>query len=347
MSLSFPYANFPPEGELVEIVPDIFWLKVPLPYRLNHVNLWLLRDERGWCVIDTGFASKDVEAIWENVISTLDGPITRLIVTHFHPDHLGFASQLAEKTGASLWMSTSEFLIAHTIWNGVGGLAETDMIEAFQKNGLSGDALHAFKQRGARYRQVIPHLPGQYNRLKAGDTLSINKKAWRVFIGHGHSPEHIELYSPEHNVLIAGDMLLSKISTNITVYSAAPRENSLGAFLAHLVGLQKEVPNPTLVLPSHDLPFYGVHERINELQLHHQERLRLIREACQNKPMAAADLLEFLFGWTLDTHQLMFAMGETIAHLNHLVDSGQMTRIEGADGIIRFTLTQGKPQGEN
>ena len=338
MPLLFPFETPPESGRLREVAPDVFWLRQPLPYQLDHVNLWLLRDGAGWAIVDTGFPGKEAMRIWSDILGSLNAPVTRLIVTHFHPDHLGLANYLLEKTGASLWMSSSEFLTAHALWHGVGGHSVDDMVAQFRQHGLDDAQLAGFLQRGNLYRNIVRALPQHYNRLKLGDTLTINGKTWQLYVGDGHSPEHLSLYCSELDVLISGDMLLPKISTHIAVFAATPKADVLTGYLESIEKFAQEIPDTALVLPSHGLPFQGIHERVDALKTHHAERLQRLEIACKT-PQTAADVLETLFQRPLDSHQLLFAMGEAIAHLNHMECAGRLTPQTDENGVIRFSST--------
>jgi glyoxylase-like metal-dependent hydrolase (beta-lactamase superfamily II) len=185
-------------------------------------------------------------------------------------------------------------------------------------------------------------LPDYYDRLMAGDMTVINGKKWQVLIGHGHAPEHMALYCAELGVLISGDMLLPRISTNISVFAATPKADALRWFLDSLDEMASEIPDETLVLPSHGLPFTGIRARVVALQSHHEERLQALEDSCEQAPQSAAGLLDVLFNRALDTHQTMFAMGEAIAHLNYLEQAGRLSRNMGADGVIRYSRLQPK-----
>lgn len=336
MSLHYPHAQPPAAGELIEVADGVFWLRMPLPFQLDHINLWLLRDGTGWAIIDTGFPDDAVRATWAGIIDRLDGPVRRLIVTHFHPDHLGLASWLMERTGAPLAMTSGEFLTAHVVWNEVGGHGARFMVEQFRQHGLDAERLAKFEKRGSGYRKAVPALPDYYDRLKAGDAIVIDGRSWQVLIGHGHAPEHMSLYCAELGVLISGDMLLPRISTNVSVFAATPQADALGWYLDSLDVLAREIPQETLVLPSHGLPFFGVQARVEALHAHHEERLRALEDSCEEAPKSAAELLETLFQRALDTHQTMFAMGEAIAHLNYLEQAGRLSRTTDTDGVIRY-----------
>ncbi|WP_234082713.1 MBL fold metallo-hydrolase [Azonexus sp. R2A61] len=343
MSLHYPFPEVPAAGELREVAPGIFWLRMPLPFQLNHINLWLLRDGNGWCIVDTGFPDDGVRETWRSILQSLDGPVTRLVVTHFHPDHLGLADWLLAETGAALWMTCGEFLTAHAVWNEVGGHGARYMVEQFRQHGLGEELLAKFATRGSGYRRSVPGLPTYYHRLKQGDLLAVDGKVWRILIGHGHSPEHMALYCAEQGVLISGDMLLPKISTNVSVFAATPDADALRWYLESLDDMAREIPEQTLVLPSHGLPFHGVQARVGALHAHHEERLHALENSCDQAPQSAAGLLDVLFGRALDTHQTMFAMGEAIAHLNYLEHAGRLSKTVDGDGIIRYSRLSSKP----
>ena len=343
MSLHYPHAQAPAAGELTEVAPGVFWLRMPLPFQLDHINLWLLRDGNGWVIVDTGFPDDAVRETWARIIDGLDGPVTRLIVTHFHPDHLGLATWLMEKTGAPLLMTTGEFLTAHAVWHEVAGHGARFMVEQFRQHGLDAEHLAKFEKRGSGYRKAVPALPDYYQRIKAGDIVTVDGKKWQIMIGHGHAPEHMALYCAELDVVISGDMLLPRISTNVSVFAATPNADALGWYLASLDEMARDIPEKTLVLPSHGLPFHGVQPRVADLHAHHEERLRALENSCDEAPKSAAELLDVLFQRALDTHQTMFAMGEAIAHLNYLEQAGRMSRFTDAGGVIRFSRLQQQP----
>ncbi len=336
MSLHYPFPHPPAAGALTEVAPGIFWLRMPLPFQLDHINLWLLRDGAGWVIVDTGFPADEVRATWQQILATLDGPVTRIVVTHFHPDHLGLADWLMQETGAPLVMTSGEFLTAHVVWNEIGGHGARFMTEQFRQHGLDGERLAKFEKRGSGYRKAVPALPEHYQRLKADDVFTVDGRNWQILIGHGHSPEHMALYCPELDVLISGDMLLPRISTNISVFAATPEANALQWFLESLDTMAREIPATALVLPSHGLPFTGLVPRVAALHAHHEERLQALEDSCKEAPKSAAGLLDVLFNRQLDTHQTMFAMGEAIAHLNYLEQAGRLSRSIDADGVIRF-----------
>ncbi|MFZ2854694.1 MAG: MBL fold metallo-hydrolase [Rhodocyclaceae bacterium] len=342
----YPFASPPVAGETFEVAPGIRWLRMPLPFALDHINLWLLEDEiagqPGWAIVDTGFALDAVKACWEKILGELaatprGGRITRIIVTHFHPDHLGLAAWLQEKTGAPVHMTQGEYLSAHAVWHEVGGHGTAPMLRQFRAHGLDAERCAALESLSGGYRRGVPSLPEEYRRLFDGDEFAIGGQRWQVRVGFGHSPEHAALYCAGLGVLISGDMLLPKISTNISVFAVTPMADSLADYLDS-IDRYRDLPEETLALPSHGLPFYGVHQRIDAQHAHHEERLLVLEESCA-AARSAAELLPTLFARELDTHQTMFAMGEAIAHLNRLEHAGKLVRTQDGDGVIRYIRT--------
>ncbi|MBV6475985.1 MAG: hypothetical protein MOGDAGHF_01562 [Rhodocyclaceae bacterium] len=332
----YPYEQLPAAGEARELLPGLRWLRMPLPFELNHINLWLLEEADGWTIVDTGLNLDDIKANWEAVLAAhcRAKPVKRIIVTHCHPDHLGLARWLGEKTGATTWITQGEMLNAHAWFHQLPNYDVDGMVGFFRRHGLDEARAALLFNRGPTYRGRVDGLPVEYRRLMEDDLLRIGGRDWRVIVGYGHSPEHASLYCEEIGVLISGDMLLPRISTNVSAMSSNPDGDPLGWFLDS-VGRLTELPEDTLVLPSHGKPFRGIHARAAQLAAHHEERFAALL-AVLDVPKSACELIPTLFSRALDAHQTMFAMGESIAHLNHLEHAGRVRRSRGADGVIRF-----------
>ncbi len=340
-ALQYPFAeSLPAPGATIEVAPGVHWLRMPLPFQLNHINLWLLEDEGGWTIVDTGIGNAATRALWERIFDsvTARGAVKRVIVTHYHPDHAGNAAWLCERFGVELWMTQGEYLTAHAVRAAAAGYTTEAVLEVFRKNGLDGERRAAMGGRGNRYAELVPEFPHAYRRLIDGDRVSIASREWRAMIGYGHAPEHMSLHCRELNLVIAGDMLLSTISTNVSVWSVDPEGDPLRLFLAS-IDRYRELPDSVLVLPSHGKPFCGAHERVGELEAHHQKHFSEVLDALKGGARSAADLLGVLFRRPLDAHQTFFAMGEAIAHLHYLFYAGRVTRSMGSDGIMRYATS--------
>jgi glyoxylase-like metal-dependent hydrolase (beta-lactamase superfamily II) len=347
--LDYVFADALPEaGNVMEASPGVFWVRMPLPFALDHINLWLMRDEidgvRGWTIVDCGISDETIRANWERVFeSHLDGlPVLRVIVTHCHPDHLGLADWICrggdkKRWNARLWISLGEYAMGRVMAAGDGSNAGGERAARhFARHGLTDEAsLEALKKRDSYYPTLVPSIPPQFRRLRNGDTLTIGGRAWEVVTGYGHSPEHSALFCAESNVLISGDMVLPRISTNVSVVDVEPEADPLTLYLDSIERM-RAIDAGVLVLPSHGLPFKGLHTRIDQLQAHHAERFAETLEACAEAPQSAFELVPVLFKRPLDLHQMTFAMGESLAHLHALWFRGKLERLIGADGVIRF-----------
>jgi glyoxylase-like metal-dependent hydrolase (beta-lactamase superfamily II) len=335
-SLTFPFAQPPAPGNWQEIAPGIFWVRMPLPFALDHINLWILRDHSGWTLIDTGIGSETTRGLWDQIIPGLlqNGEVARVLVTHFHPDHFGLAGWLTQRFGVSLWMTQGEYLTAHNAYAQLPGHERAASLALFASHGLDVERQDALRQQKHAYPRAIAQPPTRYVRMLEGDKVEIDGRHWQVIVGYGHAPEHAALYCSELGMLISGDMVLPKISTNVSVWPSEPDGDPLKLFLSS-VDRYAQLPPETLVLPSHGLPFYGLQARAAALHEHHRMRLNEVLEAC-TRPMSAADIIPVLFRRTLDTHQLSFAMGEAVAHLNHLLHQGKARRELDADNVLRF-----------
>lgn len=333
--LQYPFPELPAPASTLEVAPGVHWVRMPLPFALDHINLWLLDDGDEYVIVDCGYGNEHTRTLWSSILDRDPRPLGRLVVTHHHPDHLGLASWLCARNDAPLYMSAGEFLAGQALWHQLPGYNIADMLDQFQRHGLDPARLSALDIRGNAYRAGIPEMPKRFRRLRDGEQLRINGHDWRAIAGYGHAPEHISLYCASLGVLISGDMLLPRISTNVSVYAATPDDDPLGYFLASIEELCN-MPTDTLVLPSHGKPFKGIQPRVQQLADHHRDRCQALLDAC-GSAQNAADLLSTLFSRELDTHQLMFAMGEAIAHLNHLEHRGALQRETNADGQIRFS----------
>ena len=332
-SLDYPFPEVPAPGTTREVAPGIHWLSMPLPFQLDHINLWLVQEADGWTVVDTGIGNRETRALWDKVLEGKS--VQRVIVTHYHPDHAGNAAWLCERFGAELWMTQGEYLTAHAVRSGGAGYTAEAVLAVFRRNGLDEARAKAMASGRNRYAALVPEFPLSYRRIIEGDTLRLGGSGWRAIIGHGHAPEHLSLFSADAGILVAGDMLLSTISTNVSVWSIDPEGDPLRLFLDS-VARYRELPADVLVLPSHGKPFRGAHRRVAALEEHHQARLQELTESLREKPQSACELLGVLFRRPLDLHQTFFAMGEAIAHLHYLYYAGRVQRAAGADGIMRY-----------
>src|SRR5207248_8524876 len=261
----------------------------------------------------------ETKELWERIFAErLAGrPVTRVIVTHYHPDHIGLADWLTRRWQTLLWITEKEWLSARVMSHGAQDFAPLRRGFALRV-GLDDTAAELFSERENSYRRGVPSVPASFRRLADGMAIEIGGREWRVIIGEGHAPELACLYCTETGVLISGDQILPRISPNISVQTHEPDGDPLARYLASLDKLRRALPPDTLVLPSHNLPFRGVHTRIDELAAHHRERCAEVITACA-RPHSAAELLPIMFRRKLDPHQTAFALGEALAHVHYLI----------------------------
>lgn len=351
--LDYPWGDtLPGPGRALEVAADVRWIRMPLPFALDHINLWLLRDRigdrEGWTVVDCGIDRTEVRDCWEAVFEqALDGlPVLRVLVTHMHPDHVGLAHWLCARWQAPLWMSMTDYAVAR-LWAGSSvadssvegsGPSGEGAARHFARHGLvDPQALDMIRARHDYYTRLVPDMPPRFHRLMHGQEVSIGGRGWQVIVGHGHAPEHVSLWCPDLGTLISGDMVLPRISTNVSVFAVEPEGNPLQMYLDSLDKFA-DLPDDTLVLPAHGKPFRGLHTRIAQLRAHHAARLDEVRAVCA-EPKSAVDIVPLMFKRQLDAHQLSFAIGEALAHLHYLWYNGNLARVTGDDGIVRFKLT--------
>lgn len=330
--LLFPFPAPPAVGEMTEVAPGVLWLRLALPFRLDHVNVYLLEDGPGWAVVDTGIGDAATQAAWEALLAgPLRGrPVTQVIGTHYHPDHIGMAGWLCGRLGVPLLMSQTEYLTALTISLDPDALDAEPYRSFYLRHGLDADTTVQLLTNGHRYLRMMTGLPRTFRRVIEGETLRIGGRSFAVLTGGGHAPEQVMLWGAEDRLLLCADQVLARITPNVGVSAVDPEGDPLGIFLRSLDALRAVVPADTLVLPGHNLPFRGLHARLDELAAHHAARCGLILDACRAAPRTAADLVPVVFGRAIDDpHQMGFAFGEALAHVNLLLRQGRLGEEDG------------------
>jgi len=335
--LRFPYPAPPAPGSTIEVAPGILWVRLALPFLLDHVNIYFVEDGAGWTLIDTGLGNKATQEAWQAMFDGLlrERPLSRIIATHFHPDHVGAAGFLLRRFDVPLYMSATEYLQSLNIHLDPGALEAEHYRRFYLDHGLDAETTGRVVTSGHSYLKRTTGLPPTYHRLLAGDVLRIGSREFEVLTGGGHSPEQVMLLCRPEKLFLAADQVLAKISPNVSVAAVDPEGNPLGHYLRSLTALRGEVAEDVLVLAGHNLPFYGLHARIDELIVHHHARCDLILRACRTAPRSAAELIPFVFTRLLDPHQTGFAFSEVLAHVNYMLRQGMLWPVASADGIRR------------
>ncbi len=334
--IRYPFPEAPEPGEPAEIADGILWLRVPLPFRLNHINVYLIEDAKGWAVLDTGIANHATRQLWEALLA---GPLrgrklTRLIVTHYHPDHIGLAGWLAEHCELPLLATQTTYLQCLNISLSPGALDAQIYRDFYLRNGLEPERTAIVTTQGHRYLKMVAPLPPVFERIVGGDRLKIGGRNFEVITTNGHAPEQATLYCADEKLFFGADQVLEKISPNVSVWAVDPNGDPLGLYLRSLEELKSKLPQDVLVLPGHHRPFIGLHIRAAELAAHHARRCAAIYESAR-APKSAAELLPAIFSKPLDPHEMSFAFSEVLAHMNYMLREGSLIWAERKGGIVR------------
>jgi glyoxylase-like metal-dependent hydrolase (beta-lactamase superfamily II) len=348
--LVYPCGTPPAPGDVSEVAPGVLWLRMPLPFALNHINLWAIADEDergpGWAIVDTGVKTPDTLAAWR-ALTAADGPLaqrgsarlTRVIVTHMHPDHVGMAGWLTRKFQCRLWMTRLEYLTCRTLVADTGREAPEEAIRFYAQCGWPEEALDTYRARFGGFGKYMHALPDSFRRLTDGERLRIGAHEWSVVVGRGHSPEHACLVNADLGVMISGDQVLPRISSNVSVFPTEPDADPLADWIGSIEKLRAQLDDSLLVLPAHGDPFRGLHARLDRLASGHERGLERLRRSLA-EPKRAIDVFGALFARPIDSkgELLGMATGESLAHLNHLMARGEALREAGADGVLRYHL---------
>ena len=340
-ALDYPFGDETPAvGETMEVAPGVHWVRMPLPFSLQWINLWLIDDgERGWTIVDTGMPLDDTKAAWRKIFEEkLDGrPVWRVIVTHMHPDHIGNAGWLSRKfPDSEFWISRLEYISCRMLVADTGREAPEVGTKFYHEAGWGQDQIETYKSRFGGFGRGVSQLPDAYFRLEDGQDFEMAGHSWRVISGNGHSPEHSCLYCEALNVLISGDQLLPKISSNVSVFPTEPAADPLRDWLDSCEKLKAELPEDVLVLPAHNEPFRGAHARLDHLIKGHGVALRRLHQRLGQEPRRVIDVFPAIFGRKIGDDVLSMATGEALAHLNYLIMNGQAKRTIDDDGIAWY-----------
>lgn len=322
---------------MLEVANGVYWIRMPLPMSLNHINLWALEDGDGWTLVDTGMNTSDIAAAWEVLLSGPlgRGQVKRILCTHMHPDHVGMAGWLTRRFQAPLWMTRLEYVTCRMLVADTGREAPPAAVHFYKAAGWHAQELERYKARFGEFGKAVYALPDSFHRVCANDEFRIGSHVWKALIGTGHSPEHLCLYCPELRLLISGDQVLPKITSNVSVFPVEPDADPLSDWLESLRSITRQVPDEVLVLPAHNDPFHGLHARTEQLIRGHESALAVLAEAL-SEPKIARDVFSLLFRRPVPDSMLQFATGESVAHLNCLMRRGQITRRMDEAGLAWY-----------
>jgi glyoxylase-like metal-dependent hydrolase (beta-lactamase superfamily II) len=313
-----------PVGEAARVAEGVYQLKLPVPFPLRFVSSYLFAGEGGWTVLDPGYDYPDARRAWEAVAPELgldlERGVEKIVVTHLHPDHIGLARWMQERSGAPVFMLAGEAETARRVWDPERDLE--DFVRFLVRNGM--DEKTARPTAGTTDLGV--RVPEEVVTVRPGEKLRLGEVVARAIHTPGHSDHHFVLHDPERGVLVAGDQLLLKITPNIGLWPyTAPRP--LRRYLRSIDELRGL--DVGLVLPGHGPLFHDLGGRVDELVAHHAERLEAMHAAFGGRPATPYEIARRVFpADQLSPHQLRFALAETLAHLEHLVDEGRAELLE-------------------
>jgi len=332
--LKFITDTAPDAGTVTQITDGVFWLRMTLPMAgLDHINLYFLKDGDEYVVVDTGLGWKDAMDIWDKVFAENMGgaKVNRVICTHLHPDHAGLAGWMCRKFDAPLLMTMGEYFLCRLMAADTGNPAPKEGIAFYKRAGFTDEQIENYKSRFGGFGKAISELPNGYERIRDGDTIKIGGSDWQIIVGSGHSPEHACLYNADKKIMISGDQILPNISSNVSVWPTEPQGNPLEDWIRSCHKLRDVTPKDTLVMPAHGIPFRGAHHRLTRLIEHHEQALERLHEYCF-EPKRSTEVYSVLFRRKINDGNRLMAVGESIAHLNCLIERGLMTRSTNADG---------------
>lgn len=342
-----PFPQAPEFGQAIAVADDILWSRMPLEGGLDHLNVYAVRDADGWAIIDAGMATEATVAHWETLLAgPLSGrAVTRIIVTHSHPDHVGAAGWLCRRCDAPLAMTFLEYMVCKGIAAHSGILEGREFASYYARHGLDPDVSSSIMARADRFKDVFARLPTQFVRLVDGETLTIGRRRFEIIGASGHSPEQALLYDRRGGILFAADQVMLKVTPNISVYAIEPDGDPLGLYLRSIAKLARSIDPNALVLPGHFMPFVGLAARAREIEEHHDDRCERIVAACRVAPQASAALVPVLFPHITQAFQQGFAFTEVRAHVNFLRALGRLVEVEGHDRVMRAHLADGTQSG--
>lgn len=341
-ALVYPFDAVPEPGKAIPVGPGVLWIRMPMPGSLSHINLWAIEDGDGWTIVDTGLRTPETTAAWRELLQEALGgrPLARVIVTHMHPDHVGMAGWLTRRFDCRLWMTRLEYLTCRVLVADTGREAPEDGVHFYRRAGWDDEMIESYRTRFGGFGKSVYTLPDSIRRMHDGETIRIGDHGWRVVVGTGHSPEHACLYCEGLGLLISGDQVLPRISSNVSVFPTEPDADPLGDWLSSLEKVAREVPDDVLVLPAHNEPFRGLHARLGALARGHSRGLERLRRSLA-EPRRAIDLFGALFARKIgkEGHLLSMATGESLAHLNYLLRLGEASYEIDGDGVAWYRLT--------
>tara|TARA_B110000438_G_scaffold300088_1_gene351675 strand:- start:13939 stop:14985 length:1047 start_codon:yes stop_codon:yes gene_type:complete len=333
-TLEYPFSKRPPNGDVLEVSPNLYWLRMPLPIALNHINLWLLEGKNGWTIIDSGMANDESKEVWINLFETLfkGKSLEKLLITHMHLDHSGLAGWLSDHWNLDPYFTEKEYQETQILSEGIEKSQEFIALDFYKSCGYDDASIKRYLERVSYRKTLVTPLNRGYNRIRDKEIITLGDHEWEIMIATGHSPEHACLYSKENNIFVCGDVLLPRITPNISVRPFHAESNPLNDWINSLKEIKERVPDDALILPSHGYPYYGAHKRIDSIVEDHMDKLKSLHKFCKHSKNVI-EVFPALFANEINENALILAVGESLAHLNYLIGEGKMEMKKNSDGV--------------
>lgn len=322
--IHFPFDTAPEPGAVTPVAEGVFWLRLPLPMALDHVNIYALDEGDGWTIIDTGMMTRRSIAIWEAALADSPlaaKPVTRVVLTHYHPDHVGLAGWFQAR-GASLWTARTSWLFARMLTLDPQDRPTPETLDFWRAAGMAPDLLAARRnERPFNFADCVHPLPLGFTQIRAGEQIRMGGRDWDIHFGQGHAPDHAVFFSRDDHLVIGGDQLLPGISANLGVYASEPEADPVGDWLESCTRFAALAREDHLTLPGHKLPFTGLPLRLHQMSENHLAALSRLQTHFAT-PGTACSAFPVLFKRQIDAGSYGLALVEAVAHVNHLKRKG-------------------------
>jgi len=332
-----PFADIPKSGESVVVADGVLWIRLPLPMALDHVNVYAFDEGDSWTIVDTGFSTRTTKALWDGVLAGALGgkPVSRIIGTHYHPDHIGLAGWFVGM-GAEFVTTRTTWLTARMLTLDEQPHYTPEALAFYQRAGMAADELARRKtERPFNFADCVDPIPVGYTRIVEGGTITFGGRTWDVRMGDGHAAEHATFWSRDDNLVVGGDQLLLSISPNLGVYPTEPDADPVGEWMESCQKFLPFAQEDQLILAGHKVPYTGLPDRLAQMISNHHEALARLLDHL-DQPRSAGDCFAPLFKRKITQDTYGLALVEAVAHLNHLHQTGRAARTLSGDGAYMF-----------
>lgn len=339
-TIRYPWDQPPKNGEITEIAEGVMWLRLPLPMKLDHVNIYILDDGDGWTLIDTGIKTRKVMGMWKHLIDNiLSGkPIKRVIATHHHPDHIGLHGWFVENYGAEYLSTQVAYLTARMLTLDAQEAYLDSQIDFYRRAGMRSDLFEARKsERPFNFSDIVHPIPIGFKKISEGNKIEMGGRTWDIRVDHGHAPDHATFWSCDDCLVLSGDQIIPSISSNIGVYPTEPDSNPLKEWMASCDRLKEFSNDDNLALPGHKLPFVGIPLRLKQLLENHSGALDRLRLDLKT-PKTAGEVMPAIFKRNIEDGEYSLGLVEALAHCNYLWHAGEVTRTLDNDGVYQWQI---------